>query len=181
MLGGKQFNYPGVNGIFTKAGLYMGEGSFIDHVTQLNAHLNKNSHPKVEWEVLAAVPFTNNTVNVSSETKQEGEYPEVDFAGKMFPHEYAVSGWFRWDGVYAADWHMVYRLTINSKQYNNDYRVLGDRTLALFANSAKFYHFPTYTYTSMVGEGNANQVRNSEHDGANTGWHFIYYGYSKLQ
>jgi hypothetical protein len=117
---------------------------------------------------------------VSTVPSEDEEYPIVAEKENVFPNEYAVSGWWKWDGTFASDWHMLFRLTINGKADNADYQKLGDRTLALFANIGQFYHFPTYTYTNMVGEGNANLVKNSQHDGANTGWHFVYYGYSKL-
>jgi hypothetical protein len=53
---------------------------------------------------------------------------------------------------------MVFRLTMNNKPDNQDYQRLGDRALAVWANKAGFYHFPTYAYTNMNGAGNANQV-----------------------
>jgi hypothetical protein len=77
---------------------------------------------------------------------------------QAFPPEYSVSGWFRWDGPYAADWHLIFRLTINNKADNQDYQRLGDRVLSVFANKANFYHFNTYKYTDMVGGGDPNSV-----------------------
>jgi hypothetical protein len=74
---------------------------------------------------------------------------------------------------------MVFRLTINNKPDNQDYQRLGDRDLSMFANRNQYYHTNTYTYTNMVGGGNANVFQNYQHNGLITQWHFIYYGYSK--
>ena len=38
---------------------------------------------------------------------------------------------------------------------------------------------PTYTYTSLNGEGNANVVKNIKHNDKHLQWHFVYMGYSK--
>lgn len=89
---------------------------------------------------------------------QTEEFPLVNTEDNKFPGEYAVSGWWKWEGNYINDWHLIFRLTINNRKNNEDYKRLGDRTLAAFANIGKFYHFPTYTYESMNGEGNANIV-----------------------
>jgi hypothetical protein len=40
-------------------------------------------------------------------------------------------------------------------------------------------HFPTYTYTDLNGNGNANVVRNVAHKNRHLTWHFIYFGYTK--
>ena len=59
---------------------------------------------------------------------------------------------------------------------------MGDRTLSCWANHALFYHFSTYSYTNMNGGGNSNAAKNMPaHNGANTAWHFIYFGYSKTE
>ena len=49
------------------------------------------------------------------------EYRAVGGADASFPHEYSVSGWFKWVGPYTADWHLVFRLTNNNKPDNQDY------------------------------------------------------------
>jgi hypothetical protein len=58
---------------------------------------------------------------------------------------------------------------------------LGDRTLSAWVGTSEggIYHFPTYTYTNMVGGGNSNYWKNIPHKGRHTEWHFVYFGYSK--
>lgn len=45
----------------------------------------------------------------------------VSVGENAFPKEYSVSGWFKWDGPYTADWHLVFRLTNNKREENTDY------------------------------------------------------------
>jgi hypothetical protein len=40
-------------------------------------------------------------------------------------------------------------------------------------------HFPTYTYTDLNGNGNANYVKQFAHKNRHTSWHFIYFAYSR--
>jgi|APCry1669189070_1035195.scaffolds.fasta_scaffold630841_1 hypothetical protein len=48
-------------------------------------------------------------------------------------------------------------MTINQNQLNTDDRRLGDRDLIVYLNRADgSYHFGTYTYTDMNGNGNPN-------------------------
>ena len=84
------------------------------------------------------------------------DYKLIGGGDQAFPPEYSVSGWFKWSGVYTADWHLVFRFTINNKPDNGDASKLGDRTLAVWANRGQYYHAPTYSYTNMVGGGNPN-------------------------
>jgi hypothetical protein len=97
----------------------------------------------------------------------------------MLPPEYSVSGWWKWVGPYTADWHLVFRLTMNNKPDNQDAGRHGDRDLTVFANKNLNYYPCTYTYTNMVAAGNANLYTNINHQGTNQAWHFIYMGYSK--
>jgi hypothetical protein len=99
----------------------------------------------------------------------------------MFPPEYSVSGWFKWVGDYKAEWHLVFRFTLNDKPDNQDLSRMGDRTLTIFAHKTLFYHATTYGYTNMNGAGNANVLQNYQHQNQITGWHFIYFGYSKAE
>jgi len=57
----------------------------------------------------------------------------------MFPLEYSVSGWWKWTGSYTADWHMLFRFTMNNIPDNQDVSRAGDRALSVFANKALFY------------------------------------------
>lgn len=43
------------------------------------------------------------------------EYRVVNTEDTAFPHEYSVSGWWRWTGPYVGAWHNVFRLTANDK------------------------------------------------------------------
>jgi len=42
-------------------------------------------------------------------------------------------------------------------------------------------HFPTYTYTDMNGNGNANLVKNIQHKNRHFTWHFVWFGYSRVE
>jgi len=58
---------------------------------------------------------------------------------------------------------------------------LGDRTLSSWIGTADggIIHFPTYSYTSMNGEGHPNLVNNIPHKNRINNWFFVYFGYSK--
>lgn len=95
-----------------------------------------------------------------------------------FPHEYAVSGWFKWTQPQKQDdWHVGFRVQINTPSTD---KFLGDRTLSMWVGKAdKVIHLPTYSYTNMEGEGNANLFKNIPHKDRHTKWFFVYFGYSK--
>jgi hypothetical protein len=153
ILGGKQFNYPGFNGQIAKLAYNLGDGAFIDKLDGFNKIVGTS--PATIWDsVVTANIIAEEPVRLE---KKDEEYLEVS-GKKPFPTEYSVSGWFKWDGEYKGDWHSVFRLTINNKADNADYRRLGDRVLTVFANIQEFLHFPTYKYTGMKGEGEANVV-----------------------
>lgn len=61
----------------------------------------------------------------------------------------------RWTDTAIPPWYIVWRLTTFEKNQNIKY--LGDRDLTLFKHAA-FYHFTTYTYTSLKGDGNVNVI-----------------------
>lgn len=86
---------------------------------------------------------------------------------QSFPPEYSISGWFKWQGIYSADNHLIYRFTINNKPDNLDDKRLGDRTLAVFASRSQFYTAATYNYTNMNGAGNPSVQQNLNHQGFN--------------
>jgi hypothetical protein len=54
----------------------------------------------------------------------------------------------------------MFRVTINDKPLNKDYGILGDRVLSGWVGKAAggILHFPTYTYTNLMGAGVANVV-----------------------
>lgn len=59
-------------------------------------------------------------------------------------------------------------------------KFLGDRTLNAWVGKG-YFHFTTYTYNNMFGAGNVNIWQNIPYDGDQTEWHFIYFGYSKIE
>jgi hypothetical protein len=180
ILAGKQFSYPGLNGQFTKVNYRLGNGAFIDSVEQFKPYLvNQGTHPGINWDKIVTLNQVTETIE-SAVGKGSEEYKLVGGGEAAFPPEYSISGWFKWQGIYTADWHLVYRFTINNKPDNSDASKLGDRTLTVFANRAQFYHATTYSYANMVAGGNPNVNQNAPHDGLNQQWHFIYYGYSKI-
>ena len=73
----------------------------------------------------------------------------------------------------------MFRLTINDKSINQDASRLGDRTLCVWANPNLNYYPATYNVANMNGAGDGNRYNNVAHNGQNTQWHYIYFGYSK--
>lgn len=59
---------------------------------------------------------------------------------------------------------------------------MGDRTLCLWLGKGEegSLQFTTYTYTNLVGAGNANYFKSILHKDRHTKWFFAYFGYSKL-
>lgn len=84
-----------------------------------------------------------------------------------FAPEYAVAGWFKWNGNYQGAWHFLFRLTMNNKADNQDVRKMGDSVFTVYANNQLYYSFYTYTYQNMVGGGNAGSNQNLPHQGIN--------------
>lgn len=99
-----------------------------------------------------------------------------------FPHEYSVSGWFKWAPHTVVPWRFCFRLTINEKAINNDYARLGDRVLALWLGSNVHLHWTTYTYTDLNGNGQPlTSGADFQTGGQHFNWHFVYYGYSRTE
>jgi hypothetical protein len=82
----------------------------------------------------------------------------------IFPQEYSVAGWFKWNGTYNG-WHMAYRFTMNNKTDNQDASRLGDRTLALFLHPNLNYYPATYNYANMAMGGDGNRWNSIAHNG----------------
>ena len=105
------------------------------------------------------------------ETIQPGqgneEYRVIGGDDKAFPTEYSVSGWYKWVGPYTADWHLVFRLTMNNKPDNTDASKHGDRDLTIFANRNLNYYPCTYSYANMNAGGNTNIYQAINHAGIN--------------
>jgi len=56
ILGGKQFSYPGFNGVFTKVQYNIGTGAFVDTLENVNALLAKvGTYPPFLWDKLVTV------------------------------------------------------------------------------------------------------------------------------
>jgi hypothetical protein len=66
-----------------------------------------------------------------------------------------VAGWFKWTPIKQQPWHLAFRVTINDKKTNKNFKMLGDRDLALWVGTG-IYAFATYTYTDLNGNGNGN-------------------------
>lgn len=56
----------------------------------------------------------------------------------------------RWVNTPIPPWYIVWRVTNIPKGVNKNASLLGDRDLTVFKH-ADFYHFTTYTYTSLNG------------------------------
>jgi hypothetical protein len=181
LLGGKHLQYAGFNGQFTKVSFNTGDGAFVNDVGYLGKILSAIG-PAIssDWKQLVTLRVTQNPQPIAVGEGKE-DYIAVTTDEQKFPQEYSVAGWYRWEGSYTADWHLVYRLTINGKADNTDYTKLGDRTLTVFANKDNYYHGATYSYSNMNGAGEPNLNQNLDHKGANKAWHLVYFGYSRTE
>lgn len=93
----------------------LGPGAFVDTLQQFTTFLKAQG----------AIPTPSNATVVTlkqvtdtqpSQVNQGTEdYKVVGGGDQAFPTEYAVSGWFKWAGDYVADFHFIFRLTINGK------------------------------------------------------------------
>ena len=61
----------------------------------------------------------------------------------------------RWTNTNIPPWYIVWRLSPFGKDVNKNMQYLGDRDLTLFKHN-DYYHFTTYSYTNMKGDGNVN-------------------------
>jgi hypothetical protein len=70
---------------------------------------------------------------------------------------------------------------MNAPDVENNLANLGDRDLTMWVGQPEggILHFPTYSYTSLNGDGNRNQFQNIAHKGRHVKWFFVHYGYSK--
>ena len=75
---------------------------------------------------------------------------------------------------------MAFRFTINNKPDNQDASRLGDRTLALFLHPNLNYYPATYHYANLNMGGEPNRWTSVAHNGAYSDWHFVYFGYSRI-
>ena len=74
----------------------------------------------------------------------------------------------------------MFRVTVNPEGQNQNAARLGDRVLTAWVGTAEggILHFPTYTYTDLNGNGNANYFKNIPHKNRHVNWHFVYFAYS---
>lgn len=79
-----------------------------------------------------------------------------------------------------AAWHLGVRLAILQNSENMSY--MGDRTLCMWVGSGDggILHFTTYSYTNMLAAGNVNHWQNIHYKNDLAKWHYVHYGYSKL-
>ena len=52
--------------------------------------------------------------------------------------------------------------------------------MTIFANKNAYYHATTYRYTNLQGAGESNVVQNVQHQNLINVWHFVYFGYSRV-
>lgn len=126
--------------------------------------------------------LTNSVLVDSLIARDKGTDPIEKTVGSettRFPHEYAISGWFKWTPTAQEAWHNVFR--VNLKSPSTD-AFLGDRTMTCWVGTAEggILHLPTYTYANMNGAGNTNVWKNIPHKERHTKWFFLYFGYTKL-
>ncbi|CAD8058815.1 unnamed protein product [Paramecium sonneborni] len=179
ILGGNdQDRYPAFNGIFTKITFGIRAGTFIQSSEQLIMKLNVLDVPHKIIEQVQSVRIVENAEERTSQNIYE--YKEIKNKKVKFPTEYALSGWFKWSTLMEKEWHNLFRIQIR-KQSTDSF--LGDRTLSCWLGKTRggVYQFPTYTYTNMIGNGNANLYKNINLNDRNIRWHYIYFGYSKIK
>ncbi|CAD8140693.1 unnamed protein product [Paramecium octaurelia] len=177
ILGGKDSNrYPGFNGLFSQIVFSAKEGAFLDTLDDFKDHISRTIIPVHDLDRLYKHELVEDTI--SRKVNENPIYDELGGGAQKFPHEYAISGWFKWEQTQQQVWHNVFRVQINKPSTD---RFLGDRTLSFWIGTAQggIFHFPTYTYTNMNGAGNPNMVSNIVHKNRHLEWFFVYFGYSK--
>lgn len=103
IVGGKTSYYPGFNGQITKLVYRVGDGAFIDTLDQFKAHLlNQGPFPSVILEKTTNITVAGDTP-VDVVARQPEAYQLVTDDSTQFPHEYSVSGWFKFNGPFAGD------------------------------------------------------------------------------
>jgi len=90
------------------------------------------------------------------EDEEKEVYNAIGGGDNSFPHEYSVSGWFRWSPHDVVPWRLVFRFTINEKAINMDHARLGDRTLSVWMGQNAFFYWTTYSYTDLNGNGKSD-------------------------
>lgn len=90
--------------------------------------------------------------NVTEDNYQEKKPEQITISKSIFAPEYAWSGWFKWTPAAMKPWHTVVRLTNIQEELNQNNKLLGDRTLALFVGTENQVHqFATYNYENVNG------------------------------
>jgi hypothetical protein len=155
-------------------------GSYLDSTEQFNKYLDGvGTYPAYAWDRTVTLNQITDPANSKMGEGSE-EFKVIGGKDNLFPPEYSVGGWFKWSGAFNG-WHMMYRFTINNKPDNQDASRLGDRTLAVFFHPNMHYYPATYHYVNMNMGGDANRWDSVFQQNQHTQWHFVYFGYSKLQ
>jgi hypothetical protein len=131
-------------------------GAFIDTIDDLNEYLKQIApRPKENLDFVKTVKFLTDPIESTPDSKETVK--DVNLEEASFPHEYAVSGWFRWKSIPNQQaWHIVFNLgSIEPKNYGNSVN-LGDLDLGVWVGSSNFLQFQTYNYANMQGAGQAN-------------------------
>lgn len=185
ILGGRDENrYPAFNGLFTRVSYSHEVGAFVDSVAELKAYLEKQG--KRPSELLPSLSTFKVVEDIKQIAFSEKNVQPKTYGGKAdsFPHEYSISGWFRFKPFpQQRPWHLAFRVTINNQRDLRNVGRLGDRDLSLWVGkpAGGILHFTTYSYANMNGAGRVNFPQNVRHLGRHRRWHFVYFGYSKVE
>lgn len=83
--------------MFSQVDFSAKDGAFIDTTEELNSFIARTMIPKQDLDKL----FRHELVDgvISRKTEDLPDYDEVGGNNQKFPHEYAFSGWFKWESV----------------------------------------------------------------------------------
>ncbi|CAK56140.1 unnamed protein product (macronuclear) [Paramecium tetraurelia] len=174
-LGGKDF-YSSWNGQFSDVMVSASKGIFIDDEATLTKHLSGFKMPaqfNYDLRTFEVIPKEQ-----PYDGKQEVKEQMFEEDVALRP-EYAWSGWFKWDNLPAGAFFLYARLSLY--QGPTDLSYLGDRTLAAWAGPGNMMQFSTYTYTNLVGGGNADSWNRINSGQDLVRWHYVYFGYSLIE
>lgn len=87
-----------------------------------------------EWNRLASAKVVNEPIE---QTFNQGDVRGSEIGGgeNAFPHDYSVSGWFRWTPMdNQREWHFAFRLTMNEPSMKEE-NILGSRDLSMWVGT----------------------------------------------
>lgn len=121
--------YKNFNGQVTGYKLFLGKGSYLETVGNLNTFLEDVKVPELPnySELIHIEESTTRYLREDEEVKPE-EY-DGNYHGCT---DYAVGAWFRWLEIKRVPWEHLYTLTSNEKDTRQNAKIAGDRLLSLF-------------------------------------------------